>query len=64
MERDEQIYQEAAALWTAMFSAPLPEHLCGSDLLDAITTNAPVPQYDRLRSPYLRASEITGPKRD
>ena len=60
--RDEHIYQEAAALWQALFDEPPPASISAMGLLDIIARRAPVATYERLRSPYLRPGVITGPK--
>ncbi len=61
--RDSKIYEEAAALWRELYGEQ-PPHRDGSLLLDMIAQGLPAPQYDRLRSPYLRPSTITGPRRN
>lgn len=60
--RDQHIYQEAAALWQALFQEPPPAQTSGTTLLDIIARRAPVPPYDRLNSPHLRPTNIVGPK--
>jgi hypothetical protein len=61
--RDQRIYEEAAALWRELFDKPLPAVSSGAELLDLITRGLADPNYDRLRSPYLRPSTITMPRR-
>lgn len=60
--RDQRIYEEAAALWNALFGEPPPAQISGGDLLAIITGSLGDPDYNRLRSPYLRPSTITMPK--
>lgn len=60
--RDEKIAEEAAALWCEMFGAPPPDGADGAALLDIITGALPDTRYDRMVSPYLRPSVITGPR--
>ena len=64
MERDEHIYREAEALWFALFTEPPPPRVDAATLLDIIARSGPVPQYEALRSPHLRPTTITGPRRD
>jgi len=59
--RDQQIYDEASALWRAMFDEPPPVQADGGALLDLITARLGEATYDRLRSPFLRPSTIVGP---
>ena len=59
--RDDHIYEEAAALWQALFQDPPPAGVNGTTLLDIISRKAPVATYERLNSPHLRPSTITGP---
>jgi hypothetical protein len=60
--RETKIYEEAAALWRELFGEQPPVR-DGVLLLDIITQKLPTGEYDRLRSPYLRPSTITGPRR-
>ena len=60
--RDARIYEEAAALWRELYGEQPPGR-DGSILLDMITQRLPASGYHRLRSPYLRPSTITGPRR-
>ena len=60
--RETKIYEEAAALWRELYGEQPPVR-DGSLLLDIITQKLPTGEYDRLRSPYLRPSTITGPRR-
>lgn len=59
--RDQRIYDEAVALWQAVFGAPPPPEADGSELLQRITSGLPGPNYQRLTSPFLRPSTIVGP---
>lgn len=59
--RDQRIYEEAAALWKELFRDPPPAQISGGDLLAIITGRLGDPNYNRLRSPYLRPSTITMP---
>ncbi len=60
--RDQRIYDEAAALWQAVFGAPPPPDADGSELLQRITDSLPASGYRRMISPFLRPSTITGPE--
>jgi hypothetical protein len=60
--RNSKIYEEAAALWRELYGEPPPVH-DGVLLLDIITQQLPETGYHRIRSPYLRPSTITGPRR-
>ncbi len=60
-ERDERVYEEAAALWREIFGKPPPVRVGGPKLLEIITGSLSEPGYERLRSPHLRASTIVGP---
>ena len=60
--RDERIKEEVSALWRELFGEPPPIEADGGMMLDAIMRGLPEKPYDRLRSPYLRASNISGPR--
>jgi hypothetical protein len=60
-DRDQRIYEEAAALWREVFGEPAPVRADGRTLLDIITRSLGDPSYERLRSPFLRPSTIAGP---
>ena len=60
-DRDQRIYEEAAALWREVFGKPPPVRVGGPKLLEIITGNVGAAEYERLRSPFLRASTIVGP---
>ena len=60
--REARIYEEAAALWRELYGEQPPVR-DGAILLDMITQKLPAGQSYRLRSPYLRPSTITGPRR-
>jgi hypothetical protein len=59
--RDQRIYEEAAALWREVFGKPPPVRVGGPKLLEIITGAMGDLSYDRLRSPHLRPSTIAGP---
>jgi hypothetical protein len=59
--REQRIYEEAAALWREVFGEPPPLRTDGQTLLDIITRSLGDTGYERLRSPFLRASTIAGP---
>jgi len=61
--RDKRIAEEAAALWREMFGAPAPD-TDGASLLEIITGALPEVRYERLSSPFLRPSLISGPRRE
>ena len=61
--RDQRIYEEAIALWGELFDVPPPAAVDGAELLEMITRGLGDPNYHRLRSPFLRPSTITMPKR-
>ncbi len=60
--RNSKIYEEAAALWRELYGEAPPVR-DGVQLLDIITQSLPETGYHRIRSPYLRPSTITGPRR-
>ena len=60
--REEQIYDEAAALWRELFQEPPPVSADGPEMLDVIMKSIPPERYARLSSPYLRPSLIQGPR--
>ena len=60
-DREERIYEEAAALWREVFAEAPPRRADGATLLAIITGNLGDVSYARLRSPFLRASTIAGP---
>jgi hypothetical protein len=60
-DRDQRIYEEAAALWREVFGKPPPVRVGGPKLLEIITGNLDETGYERLRSPHLRPSTIVGP---
>jgi hypothetical protein len=62
--RDQKISEEATALWRELFGEPPPIRADGSAMLEAIMKSLPDSRYDRLRSPYLRPSAISGPKQE
>ena len=60
-DRDQRIYEEAAALWREVFGEPPPARADGPALLAIITRSLGDTSYERLRSPFLRPSTIAGP---
>ena len=60
--RDERVAEEAAALWRELFGGPPPK-ADGASMLEAITGALPELRYERMRSPFLRPSLITHPRR-
>lgn len=63
MGRDDKIYQEALALWRELFREPPPAQVDGRALLALITRRLPEGGYERLKSPHLRPTHISMPKR-
>ena len=61
VSREQLIYEEATALWWALFDHPPPRRADGLRLLEIITHSLEDPSYQRLRSPFLRPSTIAGP---
>jgi len=60
---NDQIYDEAAALWREVCSEP-PPSTDSATLMDMIMNSLPIPPYDRLNSPHMRAALVSFPKRD
>lgn len=60
--REQKITEEAAALWRELYGEPPPIRADGSAMLDAIMKSLPEKSYDRLRSPHLRPTAISGPR--
>lgn len=63
MGRNDQVYQEAAALWRQLYGEPPPAAVDGQGMLDLIMKSLPEARYDRLRTPHLRPTNISMPKR-
>jgi hypothetical protein len=63
MGREDRIYQEAAALWRELFGEAPPPKADGGKLLELMTKRLPEAAYDRLKTPHLRPSNISMPKR-
>ena len=61
--REQRIYEEAAALWREVFGEPPPVRADGPTMLGIITRSLGDASYERMQSPFLRASTITGPGR-
>jgi hypothetical protein len=59
--RDQRIHDEATALWRELYGQPPPIRADGATMLDVNMRSLPEVSYDRLRSPYLRPSTLTGP---
>lgn len=59
--RDEKIYEEAAALWTRLYSESPPQ-ADGRIVLDMILRGLPDTSYGRLNTPHLRPAAIVFPK--
>ena len=59
-DRDQRLEDEVAALWREVVGKPPPEQADASLMLDALLKGMPEMAYDRLSSPYLRASTICG----
>ena len=59
--REQRIYEEASALWRELFGEPPPIRADGAIMLEIIMRSLPHAQYDRLASPYLRPTTISGP---
>lgn len=60
--RDDRIYQEAAALWRALYDEAPPAEADGQAILDLITHNLPAKDYARLASPFMRPATVVFPK--
>ncbi|MDZ4372468.1 MAG: hypothetical protein U1C74_13740 [Phenylobacterium sp.] len=61
-QRNNKLYEEAAALWRSLYDEPPPPNIEGPVLLDMIVGGLPDPRYDRLATPHLRPSTIVFPK--
>jgi hypothetical protein len=61
--RDHKIYQEAAALWRALYGEPPPADADGGMVLDLLLGGLPETRYERLANPFLRPTNIAFPKR-
>jgi hypothetical protein len=60
--RDEQIYEEAAALWRELFGGSPPSPADGGLILDIVMQRLPEARYDGFASPHLRPSQISSPR--
>ena len=60
-DRDQRIYEEAAALWREVYGKPPPVRVGGPRLLEILMSDLGEVSYERLRSPHLRPSTIVGP---
>lgn len=63
MQREERIYEEAAALWRCLHGEAPPSDADGAALLDMILGELPETSYGRLTTPHLRPANIAFPKR-
>ena len=63
MTRERRIRTEAQALWRELYGEPAPACAGGGEILDLMLSRLPEVSYNRLRSPFLRPSLISGPKR-
>ena len=62
MDRDQKIYEEAAALWRELYREPPPIKADGATMLDMIMGTLPIEDYDRLRIPHLRERDVVRPR--
>lgn len=62
MGREDRIYEEAAALWRQLYGEAPPREAGGMEILGMIVGGLPDPDYERLATPHLRASNITFPR--
>ncbi|WP_091735554.1 hypothetical protein [Phenylobacterium immobile] len=64
-DREQRLRDEAQALWRALRDGEPPVDASADDLLSTLLSQIPAaPSYDRLRSPYLRHSQIARPVGD
>lgn len=61
--RNEQIREEATALWRELRGGPPPEGADGQQILDMIIQGLPEASYGRLRNPHLRRVNVALPRR-
>lgn len=59
--RDARIAAEAAALWRELYGEA-PPAVDGGSMLDMICARLPEADYNRLRTPHLRPSNIAFPR--
>jgi hypothetical protein len=62
-DRDDRLYDEAAALWRSLYGRAPPREADGHRILDLIVGDLPEADYGRLNSPHLRPGAITFPRR-
>ncbi|WP_041372924.1 hypothetical protein [Phenylobacterium zucineum] len=62
MGREDRIYEEAAALWRALYGEPPPITADGGTMLDIIMRTLPEAGYERLRTPHLRPTDVVMPR--
>ena len=60
-DREDRIFEEAAALWRELYGEPPPIRADGATLLDVIMRSLPERDYERIASPFLRPTQIRGP---
>jgi hypothetical protein len=61
--RKQRIQAEANTLWRELYDEAPPQGADGSEMLDMMLRRLPAASYERLNSPYLRASSMSWPKR-
>ncbi|HWA60221.1 MAG TPA: hypothetical protein VG939_02550 [Caulobacteraceae bacterium] len=61
--RDEQLYEEAAALWRELHGASPPATVDASSLLAILVQSTPIAEYERLHSRHLGERDIVRPAR-
>ena len=59
--RERALEVEARDLWRTIRQDAPPVGLSGAELLALLIESSPAPTYDRLQSPFLRASQISRP---
>ena len=60
--RKQRIDAEAAALWRELYDEA-PPRADGGEMLDLMLNQLPAVSYERINSPYMRASAMSWPKR-
>ena len=59
--RERALEVEARDLWRTLRQDPPPQGMSGAEMLALLVQSSPAPGYDRLQSPFLRASQISLP---
>ena len=59
--RERALEVEARDLWCAIRQDAPPRDMSGAEMLALLVEASPAPIYDRLQSPFLRASQICRP---